>query len=701
MQRLITERDRKKSNQLFLSLANNTLIGVGVIQENVFTFVNRRFASMVGYERQDLLKLRDITQVLPDYNQPLFTEKIKEQRIEGRLQHINGSSVDIELCFICARYDDSDALVLFILDISERKANERATQLSALIYKNASEAIAITDEDGIVVDINPAFTKITGYALADVVGQPMSILSSGRQSRNFYKKMWAQLVATGRWQGDIWNRRKDGTEYAERLSISTCYHDDGSVFRRIGLFFDVTQHKTREEQIWRQANYDHLTALPNRQMFQTRLQDAIQNADSNNKEFALIFLDLDLFKDVNDTLGHDVGDLLLKEVGKRLLSCVRDSDTVARIGGDEFTVIVADVANPKIVERICEEILAKIAQPYILEGHTATVSASIGVTMYPEDANNSSELLKNADMAMYTAKECGRNQYCFYMPVLREAIQARVLFSQNLQTAMTENQFILYYQPIVNMRTGEVTKFEALIRWRHPELGLVPPSEYIPFAEDSGLIVDIGDWVFNAAIKQAKKWHEQGHKYQLSVNVSPAQFYTDGVKPENWIKALKEACLPPASIVIEITERLLLAESPLIRERLHELRDAGFKIALDDFGTGFSSLTYLKRYPIDSIKIDQSFVRNLAPFSEDLALCEAMIMMAQKLGLEVIAEGVEGIQQESLLLEASCVFGQGYLYSRPVPIQELESWLLERKGLKNANIKMSDQITTGQLPHLT
>src|SRR5690554_2128440 len=262
--------------------------------------------------------------------------------------------------------------------------------------------------------------------------------------------MWRQLQKTGRWQGDIWNRRKNGEEYAERLNISTCYNEDGTVFRRIGLFFDVTQDKEREQQIWRQANHDHLTGLPNRQMFQERLQAAMKEADRDNKAFALIFLDLDLFKDVNDTLGHNVGDQLLKEASRRLLSCVRDTDTVARIGGDEFTVIVSDVPSQSVVERICEEILRKIAKPYQLGENVATVSASIGVTMYPEDASDAGEILKNADMAMYAAKECGRNQYCFFLPAMSEAIQARILFSQNLQTAIAENQFILYYQPIID-----------------------------------------------------------------------------------------------------------------------------------------------------------------------------------------------------------------------------------------------------------
>lgn len=701
MQRISTERARinKQQNQLFLSLANNSLIGIGVIKNDRFVFSNRHLAQMVGYERQELIALPDVQQILPDFYTELerFPEDCNEKLIETKLLLYSGKRIDIELCLLRTRFDGDDAIVVFVLDNTARKNNERNAQLAALVYENSTEAIVVTDENGVIVGVNPAFVEITGYQLSEVIGRTMNLLASGRQSPAFYKKMWRQLQKTGRWRGDIWNRRKNGEEYAERLNISTCYNEDGTVFRRIGLFFDITQDKEREQQIWRQANHDHLTGLPNRQLFQGRLQKAMQDADERNKAFALIFLDLDLFKDVNDTLGHNVGDQLLKEASKRLLSCVRDTDTVARIGGDEFTVIVSDVPNQAVVERICEEILVKIAQPYQLGENVVTVSASIGVTMYPEDASDAGEILKNADMAMYAAKECGRNQYCFFLPAMSEAIQARILFSQNLQTAIAENQFILYYQPIIDMRTGQVRKFEALIRWNHPEQGLVPPSEYIPFAEDSGLIVDIGQWVFKAAVQQAKRWHEQGLNYPISVNVSPAQFYADGIKVEEWVRLLEDAGLPTSSILIEITERLLLEENPAITKRLRQLREAGLQIALDDFGTGFSSLTYLKRYPIDYLKIDQSFVRNLAPDSEDLALCEAMIVMAQKLGLGVIAEGVEGSLQQSLLLEAGCVLGQGYLYSRPVPPQEIERWLDERKALPTNTSNSNDQMMAGQL----
>lgn len=689
-----------KQQQLFSRLANNGLIGVAIVQGSRFTFVNKQLSLLVGYERHELLGLDNVSELFPNYAQlqAQINPNQLELLVEDYFIHFFGRRVEVEVCLIRTQDEGVDSDVWFVLDITQRKQSERSAQIAALVYDNTGEAIVVTDENGLVVDVNPAFTEITGYERAEIVGRSMNLLSSGRHSKAFYRKMWQQLRTTGRWQGDLWNRRKSGELYAERLNISTSYNDDGTVYRRIGLFFDVTTHKEREEDIWRQANYDHLTELPNRQLFQTRLQQAMQESDETGKAFALIFLDLDLFKDVNDTFGHDVGDLLLREAAKRLLACVRtDQDTVARIGGDEFTVIVTNVSDEGVVNRICEDILHAIAQPYALGDDVATVSASIGITMYPEDASDANELLKNADMAMYGAKDSGRNQYCYFIPAMSEAIQARMMFSESLQRAIDENQFILYYQPIVDMRTGRVVKHEALIRWQHPELGLVPPSEYIPFAEDSGLIVGIGNWVFKTVLKQAKQWYLEGREQFISINVSPAQFYADGVSAEEWIRQVEEAGVPTQMIVIEITERLLLENNPVITQILTKLRAAGFRIALDDFGTGFSSLTYLKRYPIDIIKIDQSFVRNLASDSEDLALCEAMIVMAKKLGLEVIAEGVEGPQQEDLLLQAGCTLGQGYLYSRPVPVHELDAWLRER-NLKPNNSNTNDPIMTGPLP---
>lgn len=665
------------------TLLNTALMGVAVVRNDQFLFVNTVLQDMLDCSElvvKQSLKFSSLR--LVSYPSPACTSKtekvarsLEDVHYECRWQSPKGKLLDVEVYAIVVPWEQEEASVVLVSDISVRKQYEASARLAGLVYESTSEAIVVTDEDGVVVDANPAFSEITGYALEEVMGQRLNILASGRQSPQFYQKMWAELMEHGQWQGDIWNRRKNGEEYAERLHINTSWNPDGSVYRRIGVFSDITKHKKREALVWRQANYDHLTNLPNRQHFQGRLQEAMQWSMREDMPFALIFLDLDMFKDVNDTLGHNVGDELLKEVGRRLQTCVRDTDAVARLGGDEFTVIVAGVDDLAVVERICQQILGALAKPYRLGEEVAMISASLGVTLYPADADDAGELLKNADMAMYAAKECGRNQYCFFLPAMREAVQARVQFSRDLHIALAENQFRLYYQPIIDAQTGRVCKAEALIRWLHPELGMVPPSEFIPFAEDSGLIVEIGNWVFNAAVDQAVAWRSLGEDFQISVNVSPAQFYANGVNPKDWLRRIEDAGLDMSSIVIEITERLLLDTNANVTKILRVFRDAGIAIALDDFGTGFSSLTYLKRYPIDFIKIDQSFVRNIEPGSEDQALCDAMIVMAHKLGMQVIAEGVSADMQLHLLQDAGCDYLQGFLFCPPVPAEQFQQWL--------------------------
>ena len=423
-----------------------------------------------------------------------------------------------------------------------------------------------------------------------------------------------------------------------------------------------------------QAHYDHLTGSLNRQVFQQRLQEAIDDSGTTGAPFALLFIDLDLFKEVNDTLGHSAGDRLLKEVGQRLLTCVRESDTVARVGGDEFTIIISQVSDTKVLERICRQVLRKIAKPYILGDEVAMVSASVGVTLYPEDGLDAGELMKNADMAMYAAKACGRNQFCFFLPAMREAVHARLQFSRELQTAITEKQFSLYFQPVIDAKTGEVMQVEALLRWNHPAMGVVPPSEFLLFAEETGMIVEIGNWVFSAALEQAARWKAEGRPCKMSINVSPVQFLAAGINAEEWLEQIAQADLDTSTLVIEITERVLIEANPGIRRSLDTLKEAGLEIALDDFGTGFSSLMSLQRHPIDYIKIDQAFMRGVVPESDNLALCEAIIVMAHKLGLRVVAEGVGTHVQLDIVQGFKCDYVQGYLFTQPVPADEFAVW---------------------------
>lgn len=456
---------------------------------------------------------------------------------------------------------------------------------------------------------------------------------------------------------------------------------DGRVTRMIGTHTDLSERKLAEETIRRQANYDSLTQLPNRRLFRDRLEQTIRLAKRDRSSFALMLIDLDHFKEVNDTMGHDAGDFLLVDAAQRVQHCVRESDTVARMGGDEFVVILPDVNDPDNIERIAQNIISKLASPFVLGEEKAFISASIGITVYPSDADNMETLLKNADQAMYVAKHLGRNRMSYFTPVLQENAQKRMRLVNDLRDALASNQFRVFYQPIVELATGDIHKAEALIRWQHPTRGMVSPSEFIPLAEETGMIIEIGDWVLRQAMHQVKRLQANHHKgFQISVNKSPVQFHNDKpLKAAEWLAELERNGLQASSLVVEITEGVLLDDDGNVKERLLASRDAGIQVAIDDFGTGYSSLAYLKKFDIDYLKIDQTFVNNLGNQSDDMALCEAIIVMAHKLGLKVIAEGVETEKQRDLLLQAGCDYAQGFLFSKAIPAEELEELLLKNK----------------------
>ncbi|MCK9381643.1 MAG: EAL domain-containing protein [Sulfuritalea sp.] len=559
----------------------------------------------------------------------------------------------------------------------ERKRTENELQIAASVHQAVSEAIAVTDADNRIIAINPAFTQVTGYASHEAIGHDSNLLKSSRHDLPFYQEMWHALETTGRWQGEIWNRRKSGEEYPEWLSISTICDASGKVLRRIAMSSDITEKKRTEETIWRQANYDSLTELPNRRLFRDRLEQEILKAQRGGLYVALLFVDLDRFKEVNDTLGHHTGDLLLIEAARRVCDCVRATDTVARLGGDEFTVIMSELTDTDRVSEVAQAMLKTLAAPFVLDAGAVYVSASIGITIFPSDAGNVETLLKNADQAMYAAKEQGRNRFNYFTASMQAIAQTRLLLSNDLRNAIAAGQFEVHLQPIVELATGRVIKAEALLRWRHPTHGMVGPAEFIPIAEEIGLIHEIGDWVFKESARTAKRWYDAGllkdtddGLIQISVNKSPRQFFS-GNTHETWIAYLKEIGLPAKCIAIEITEGLLLDDRPEVAKKLMQFRAAGFRVSLDDFGTGYSAMSYLKKFPLDFLKIDQSFVRDMATDPGDEAIVEAIIVMAHKLGLKVIAEGVETAEQFELLKAAGCDYGQGYLFAMPMPAAEM------------------------------
>ncbi|QYK00456.1 EAL domain-containing protein [Shewanella psychrotolerans] len=563
-------------------------------------------------------------------------------------------------------------------DITERKQVQESLELAASVYNNSSEAMSVQDLNGNIITINAAFTSITGYDEHEVLSKHISILECD-QNKQQYAELESAIREHGYWQGELWLKNKLGNEFMVWLTLNSIYDKHGEVFRRVALFSDITEKKQAEHIIWKQANYDPLTGLPNRRMLLEYLSTEILRIDRNQSHFALMFLDLDFFKEVNDTLGHDMGDLLLQETAKRLKSCIRESDVVARLGGDEFTVVLSAVDSPRGIDRVAQGILERIAEPYNLGDETAYISASIGITIYPDDATSIDSLLKHADQAMYAAKEQGRNRFHYFTPSMQEYAHYRMALIKDLRNAIGRKEFEIYYQPIIDMENGQVHKAEALIRWNHPERGMVSPGEFIPVAEETGLINDIGNWVFEKAAQQSARWRSEfGVEIQISINKSPVQFRDEGDVFVSWLALLRHLDLSSNAICVEITEGLLLDASMGVTDKLLAYRDAGIQVSLDDFGTGYSSLAYLKKFDIDYLKIDQSFTRNLESDSDGVALCEAIIVMAHKLGIKVIAEGVETRYQQQILADAGCDFGQGYLFSKPMPLAEFEALYLKK-----------------------
>jgi len=569
--------------------------------------------------------------------------------------------------------DGRRAVISMAMDITERKKAENELKLAAMVYQDSSEAMMVTDSSNRIIAVNPAFEQITGFRAGEVLGKNPNFLKSSKHGKEFFRAMWKTIDKTGRWKGEIWNRAKNGEDFAILLSINTTFDSNGTVLRRVALFTDITKKKESDELIWNQANFDALTGLPNRRLFRDQLKHAIRKSRRTNQPLALMFLDLDGFKDVNDTLGHNMGDQLLKQAAERLHGSVREIDIVSRLGGDEFTVILSELSAPDNVNRVAQHILQQLSKPFHLEDEIAHVSASIGITLYPDDATDIEDLLKNADQAMYAAKQHGKNQYQYFTASMQEAALARMRLVNDMRVALENRQFEVFYQPIVELASGAIHKAEALIRWRHPVRGLIKPAEFIPLAEDTGMINSFGDWVFHEAANQAAKWRETHHReFQISVNISPVQFKKEGIDSLVWFEHLKSIGLPAQGIVVEITEGLLLEASENVMHQLLAFRDAGIEVALDDFGIGYSSLSYLNKFDIDYLKIDQAFVRNLDVDSSDMALCEAIIVMAHKLGLRVIAEGVETRKQRDLLASVGCDFAQGYIFSEPLPPEKMD-----------------------------
>jgi len=559
--------------------------------------------------------------------------------------------------------------------VREIDHNHQDLQQAAIVFKNTSEGIIITDTEQRIVSVNRAFSKITGYKKDEVLGKNPSILSSGRHDDAFYASMWHSIEGTGKWYGEIWNRRKNGEVYAELLNINTFRDAHGKLTYRIGVFNDISNIKEVENKLEYLAHHDPLTNLPNRLLCHARMEHELQIAKRNKDQVAILFLDLDMFKNINDSMGHAKGDLLLQQVAERINESIRDEDTIARLGGDEFVIIIGALKNRRDAALIAENTLSLFLNPFFIDEQDIFIGGSIGISVYPDDGENPDMLLRNADAAMYRAKSQGRNNYQFYTPALTENASERLNIENNLRHALKKNEFSVYYQPQYSLSSEQIIGVEALLRWNHPEMGMVEPDKFIPVAEEMGLIVPIGEWVLKTACKQQKKWIDAGcPSMRIAVNLSARQFWKPGLEKviEN---IMEETEINPEDLELELTESIIMHDTLTVSDTLNALHHMGVGLSIDDFGTGYSSLSYIQRFPLDRLKIDRSFVSDIMTNPADAEMIVSIIALGHCMNLQIVAEGVETKEQLLFLREHGCEEVQGFYFSQPIPAIEMEALL--------------------------
>ncbi len=645
-----------------------------------FSAVNERFTETTGLPVSEVVG-KEVDAIIPPASLALVKSRYREAIATGKVvrwQEVSAYPTGTKTGEVTVSpVIDADGACRLLMgvvhDITEHVHNRHQLELASLMFENSHDAIAVLDPEGRIEAVNPAFTVVRGFSLDEIAGKAPRVYDAGLEEPGFNEAMWAQLRACGQWQGELWSRHKDGHVLAEYRTITAARGPDGQVRNYIEIGTDITESKRAEELAWRQGNYDVLTGLPNRQMFMERVAQAIHDADHEAGSFTLLVIDLDRFKDVNETLGHSAGDEILKDAAQRLLECTRDGDTVARLGGDEFMVLLA---SARTVDRTAQTIIQAMARPFAVADETLYLSASIGITHYPRDAGDMESLIKHADQAMYVAKQQGRNRYAYFSHVMQERAQARRQLIKDLRNALGERQLEVHYQPIVDLATGALRKAESLVRWPHPQRGMIGPAEFIPLCEETGMIVDLGEQIFETVVRDVADWkREHGAILQVGVNVSPVQLLSGRESCERCFQLARNAALPEHTLTVEVTEGMLLDNNPIVIQQLRQIAEHGIELALDDFGTGYSSLSYLKKFEFQYLKIDRSFVMHLEAGTTDFALCETIVTMAHKLGMQVIAEGIETPEQLELLQQAGCDFGQGYLFSKAVPRHVIGRWL--------------------------
>ncbi len=578
-----------------------------------------------------------------------------------------------------------------VLDVTQRREAEEQLRLAAAVFENTQDGVVVTDTAPRILTVNHAYQEITGYSIQEALDQNPNILQSGRHERPFYQALWASIAQTGHWQGEIWNRRKNGEIYPQWTTLSAVRNEQGEVTNYVGVFTDISQLKQTEARLERLAHYDPLTNLPNRLLFQSRMEHALERARRQDEQVALLLIDLDHFKDVNDSLGHPAGDELLQKVVERVRLRLRQEDTLARLGGDEFVVLLERLTHAQDAGRIAQEIIDSLVQFFRLEsGAEVFISASIGISLFPDHGNTPRELTQHADAALYLAKDQGRHTYRYYTEALTLATQERLSLEARLRRALERDEIQVYYQPQVDIKSGQIVGIEALVRWLDPEEGIILPDRFIHIAEESGLIIPLGAHVLRIACRQAKAWVDAGiPALRLAVNLSPRQFAHPDLAGQ-MLGVLQETGFDPNNLELELTESGLMSEGDDAAALLNHLKTLGVRLAIDDFGTGYSSLSYLRRFPLDTLKIDKSFVRDIPNNLDDMEIATAIIQLAHILGFTVLAEGVETEAQLAFLRERGCDLYQGYLYSQPVSgpiflsLLEAKNHLLESLVIKPA-----------------
>ncbi|WP_163031057.1 sensor domain-containing protein [Pseudomonas viridiflava] len=646
------------------------------VRDGVILEVNEGFCRITGYTEKQCLERSTLELgIWADLSER--QTMIEHIKLHGSVHEfrtrIRGSEGNIRLCELSAHpvlIDGEDCLLTISRDVTERQHMQEKLHLAATVFESTAEGVLITDTRQRIHAVNRAFSEITGYSEAEAIGHTPRLLASGQHDSAFYAAMWHQLTAEGHWQGEIYNRRKNGDIYPSWLTISAVRNKDDLITHFVAVFADISSLKHAQARLDYQAHHDPLTGLPNRTLFENRLQTALLHSEESGSLGAVLFLDLDRFKHINDSLGHPVGDLLLKGIAQRLKEHLRDIDTVARLGGDEFIVLLPGLLQPSDAVSIANKLLACFSAPFQAGEHEFFISSSIGCSLFPTDGTDVATLVKNADAAMYRSKAKGRNRVESYTRDLTSQASERIALEQELRRALDRNELSLSFQPKTSLHTNTMVGAEALIRWSHPTFGEVPPEHFIPLAEENGMILQIGDWVIEQACLQMHAWRKTHKPFgPLSVNLAGAQLRQPHLVARIE-QLLADNGLEPGCLQLEITENFIMSQTQEALAVLHKLKKLGVQLAIDDFGTGYSSLSYLKRLPLDILKIDQSFVRGLPEDTHDAAIVRAIIALGRSMQLTVIAEGVENSEQQQFLAAEGCEQMQGYIVSLPLPPEE-------------------------------